>query len=213
VIEWFNAATEKHDLDIIDPTNMSKWPSHIENLLHEAGPGAASVSKILMPCPPAGDEPQLVYGLWEKRLARFNLPGETYIVSPWERGRLGDDVGPNAAYNILVNLAATTAAIENSESEFPFRLMLAKGWEKKLIRTKYAHDPTDQLCAVLLLRFEGGRSKEGRFGNPHVDAGFFPLFVIKMPTRDWSLEYNPKFNRNKWYEPYKLVNYAGNLVD
>lgn len=189
----------------------NEWPSHPEYIQgHSAVAGAAKP----MPFPPESGR-QLVFGIWDS-IERMDIAADRYIVSPWEMA-WWKFRHPNAAYNIVLNLACMTLAMDNDRCEYPLRFMLSGGWESRLVNTNFdLRDSRSQLVAVLLLRYivdtdDLRYAAPGRVG----DQGFIPLLVYKMAHRAWNLETEDMhtFKYNRHYETFKLVSHLGMLVD
>lgn len=198
---------------LLSAGNMTDWPSNLvvfTQMARADGDGGDAVEKLPMPAAPRNGERQLVFGIWGKDAARFDVTNGQYIVGPW--GEPGEEDGLDTSYNILLNIAVATLAVDGGGSEYPLRFILPGGGAlgPALIRTKYTYNPDDELVAVLLLKFDAaGSSDYDR--PPHVDRGFVPLFVFKMPK--WSRTTDPLLRLQKNFAMFKLVNYRGDLVD
>jgi hypothetical protein len=214
VIEGFNlklppSVREERWLSV---DNMRAWPSNkvvFDQKAKDEGDGGDAAELRPIPSPPPPDDRQLVFGIWGKEVARFDFTDQ-YIVGPW--GEPTSEDGLDTSYNILLNIAMATLAVGGDSTEYPLRFMLPGGdaLGPALNRTQYTYSEKDELVAVLLLKFDATGSKVYD-RPPHVDRGFVPLFVFKMPH--WSRTQDPLLRLQRTFENFKLLNYRGDLVD
>jgi hypothetical protein len=188
-------------------SNVNRWPSHTE---------------ALQEYDTSDPDPETIAEPREER-------GRQVLIAPWDVGSVdgvneqehivfmidGDSSNINGTYNLVLNMAMITYAVEtNTECRYPLRVLLREGWEQSVITKDFEPGIKSVLCATLLVRYNISDEERalGKYGVPppaDAEYSYIVLFVYKQGIESQDED----IARSKFYSPFTLVNASGKRVE
>eukprot|EP00191_Tetraselmis_sp_GSL018_P001734 CAMPEP_0177608418 /NCGR_PEP_ID=MMETSP0419_2-20121207/18462_1 /TAXON_ID=582737 /ORGANISM="Tetraselmis sp., Strain GSL018" /LENGTH=574 /DNA_ID=CAMNT_0019103109 /DNA_START=318 /DNA_END=2039 /DNA_ORIENTATION=+ len=217
VVSEFNKYTENYKLL---STNMRSWPSHISRPRKFFADVDAGAGTVELPIPVKENEQQLIFLMFPREetslreVYTYKFDEKRHKICPWLNPEGERAASPAGRYNILLNQAITTIALE-SDNPYPLRFILPEDLSSLVLRSFLQESLfVDKLVAVLILNIASERDYvacQRRISKDvPVNISFLPLFVYKI-KEDKTL--GGTESMQKRVEPYLLCNYMSEVVD
>uniref|UniRef100_A0A061SA54 Uncharacterized protein n=1 Tax=Tetraselmis sp. GSL018 TaxID=582737 RepID=A0A061SA54_9CHLO len=218
IIAEFNKYTENYKL-LSD--NMARWPSNVSKIRKNVEiSGELPPGDTEFPIPVEDGEQQLIYMTYPRdedqlrEVMSYAFDEKKHKVGPWTNPESKKAPTPSGKYNILLNQAAATIALD-SDNEYPLRFILPPDLST-LNRSglPQAQNRIDKLVSVIIVQYSNDNKDVGRqlrIGeDTPVKNSFVPLFVFKI-KEDKTIAGTETMQKRS--EPYILFNYRADMVD